>query len=77
MCAVCQYAKQKRKHPIKNTTGFSDNITKPGQRISVNLHVATTPGCLPNTFGKEKIESQFTGGAIFIDHASRYKFNNH
>ena len=86
MCAVCQYAKQKRKHPPKNTTalptiptigGLSDNITEPGQRVSVNLYVATTPGRLPNTFGKEKIESQFTGGAIFVDHASRYIFNKH
>ena len=66
MCAICQYTKQKRRNPPKNTTalsliltieGLSDNTTKPGQRISVDLYVATTPGCLPNTFGKEKVES--------------------
>ena len=26
---------------------------------------------------KEKVESQFTGGAIFVGHASRYIFNKH
>ena len=83
MCAICQYAKQKRKHPPKNTTalptiptigGLSDNVTEPRQRVSVDLYVATTPGCSPNTFGNEKVEAQFTGGAIFVDHASRYIF---
>ena len=53
MCAVCQYAKQKRPQPPKNTTtfppiptigGLSDNITKPGQQFSVDLYVATTSG---------------------------------
>ena len=86
MCAVCQYAKQKRRQPPKNLTalppvptisGLSDNVMDPGQRVSVDLYVAATPGRLPNTFGKEKIESQFTGGAIFVDHASRYIFNQH
>ena len=86
MCAVCQYTKQKRKQPPKNTTALSsiptigslsNNVTKPGQRVSVDLYVATTPGRLPNTFGKEKVESQFTGGAIFVDHASRYILNKH
>ena len=45
------------------------------QRVSVNLYDAATPGRLPNTFGKKKIESQFTGKAIFVDHASRYISN--
>ena len=86
MCAVCQYTKQKRQQPSKNTTtlppiptigGLSDNVTEPGQRVSVNLYVVATPDCLPNTFGKEKIESQFTGGAIFVDHVSCYVLNQH
>ena len=86
MCAVCQYAKQKRRQPPKNTItlpsiptigGLSDNIIEPGQRVSVNLYVAAAPGRLPNTFGKEKVESQFIGGAIFVDHATRYIFNQH
>ena len=66
MCAIYQYAKHKQNNPPKNTTalpliptigGLSYNITKPGQRVYVDLYVATTPGCLPNTFGKESVES--------------------
>ena len=86
MCAVCQYAKQKRRQPSKNTMtlpsiptigGLSDNITEPGQRVSVDLYVAVTPGRLSNTRGKETVESQFTGGAISVDHVTHYIFNHH
>ena len=37
--------------------GLNDNITEQVQCMLVNLYVATIPGCLPNTFGKEKVES--------------------
>ena len=86
MCAVCQYSKQKQQQPPKNSImllsipivgGLSDNIVVPGQRVSVDLYVAATPGCLPITLGKEKVTSQFTGWAIFVDHATRYIFNKH
>ena len=86
MCAVCQYAKQKRRQPPKNTTtlppiptisGLSDNITEPGQQVSVDLYVAATPGWLLNIFGKGNIKSQFTSRAIFVDHATCYIFNQH
>ena len=64
MCAVCQYAKMKRRLPPKNVItlpsiptigGLSDNIVDPGQCVSVDLYVAATPGRLPNTLGKEKV----------------------
>ena len=32
---------------------------------------------MPNTLGKEKVSSQFNGGAIFVDHATRCIFNKH
>ena len=63
--------------PIPTLGGLSDDIITPGQRVSVDLYVSSTPGRLPNTLGKEKISSQFTGGAIFVDHATRYIFNKH
>ena len=62
---------------ITTIGGLSENITEPGQRVFVDLYVATTPGRLPNTIGKEKVETQFTGGAIFVNHATRYRFNQH
>jgi hypothetical protein len=34
------------------------------------IHMKSTNGHLPHTFGKEKSELQFTGGAIFVDHAT-------
>jgi hypothetical protein len=84
LCASCQYAKQKRRNPPSHTTskpvvagGLSDNITVPGQRVSVDLYVSATRGRLPNSFGKEKYDDQFSGGAIFVDHASKFIFNNH
>lgn len=86
MCTVCQYAKQKRPNPPKNTTtlpliisigGLSFDVLEPGQRVSIDLYAATLPGHLPQKFGKEKVESQFTIGAIFRDHSSLYIFNKH
>ena len=79
MCAVCQNAQQKRQQPPRNSItlpfiptvgGLSNNIVVPGQRVSVDLYVAATPGRLPNTLGKEKVVSQFKGGAIFVDHVT-------
>ena len=84
LCSSCQYAKQKRTKPPSHTTakpviagGLSDNITIPGQRVSVDLYVSATKGRLLHTFGKEKYDDQYSGGAIFVDHASKFIFNNH
>jgi hypothetical protein len=84
LCASCQYAKQKRTKPPSHTTakpvvagGLSDNITIPGQRVSVDLYVSSTKGRLLHTFGKEKYDDQYSGGAIFVDHASKFIYNNH
>jgi hypothetical protein len=84
LCSSCQYAKQKRKNPPKSsvskpltTTGLSDDVLNAGDRVSVDLYCSSTNGCLPHTFGKEKSELQFTGGAIFVDHATRLIHNTH
>ena len=84
LCSSCQYAKQKRTKPPSHTTskpsiagGLSDNITDPGQRVSVDLYVSATKGRLLHTFGKEKFDDQYSGGAIFVDHASKFIYNNH
>jgi hypothetical protein len=84
MCTSCQYAKQKRKNPPKHTTatprtttGLSDDVLQPGARVSVDIYCSSTAGRLPHTFGKEKTALQFTGGAIFVDHATRLIHNTH
>jgi hypothetical protein len=84
LCTSCQYAKQKRKNPPKHTvatpltsTGLSDDILGAGDRVSVDLYCSSTTGRLPHTFGREKTSLQFTGGAIFVDHATRLIHNTH
>ena len=42
----------------------------PGECVSVDQFVATVPGRLPHTFGKEKGVDRYTGGTLFVDHAS-------
>lgn len=85
LCEVCQYAKQKRRSPPstrhtsnKSTEGalFRDTLI-PGRRTSVDLYQSSTRGRLPNTFGKEPEDQQYTGGAIFVDHATTFVHNTH
>ena len=42
--------------------------------MSVDHFVCSTRGRLQHTFGKEDPKQQYTGGAIFVDHASGYIF---
>ena len=85
LCEACQYAKQKRRNPPSKLTkarteqdgALSRDILYPGQRVSVDLYQSSTKGRLPYTFGKEKPDHQFTGGAIFVDHATRIIHHTH
>ena len=85
-CAACQYGKQHRR-PIPGTTPSSvvkdrahalktDNLL-PGQRISVDHFICSTRGRLLTSAGKTKLEEMYTGGCIFVDHASGYIFVEH
>ena len=80
-CAACQYGKQHRR-PIPGTTPSSvirdrtnalkaDNVI-PGHRISVDHFVCSTRGRLLTSAGKTKTDEMFTGGCIFVDHASGF-----
>ncbi|KAI2495283.1 hypothetical protein MHU86_19254 [Fragilaria crotonensis] len=85
-CAACQYGKQHRR-PIPGTTPSSivkdrahalktDNLL-PGQRISVDHLICSTRGRLLTSAGKTKLDDMYTGGCIFVDHASGYIFVEH
>ncbi|KAI2500410.1 hypothetical protein MHU86_14081 [Fragilaria crotonensis] len=85
-CAACQYGKQHRR-PIPGTTPSSivkdrahalktDNLL-PGQRISVDHFICSTRGRLLTSAGKTKLDDMYTGGCIFVDHASGYIFVEH
>ena len=85
LCIACQFAKQKRRNPpsalkqarSENEGALSRNVVIPGQRVSVDLYQSSTKGRLAHTFGKEKSDLQFTGGAIFVDHATRLVHHTH
>ena len=42
-----------------------------GECISTDQYVSGTPGRLPHAFGREPSTSQFSGGSIYYDHASK------
>jgi hypothetical protein len=80
-CAACQYCKQHCR-PIPGLTPSSvirdqTNILKadiviPGHRVSVGHFICSTRGRLLTSAGKTKLEEMFTGGCIFVDHASGF-----
>lgn len=82
LCTACEYGKAHR-HP-DNTTSTSkrkekDGILKANQLragavVSVDQYVCSQKGRLPTTAGKEKDRDRYTGGIIFVDHASGYMF---
>ena len=47
---------------------------RPGDRISIDQYVCKVKGRLPHTFGKDKEENQYSGGTIFVDHASSFVY---
>jgi hypothetical protein len=50
-----------------------DNLL-PGQRIAVDHFICSTRGRLLTSAGKTKLDDMYTGGCIFVDHASGYIF---
>lgn len=40
----------------------------------LGLRSSSTPGRLPNTYGKETLSEKFVGGTVFIDEASELIF---
>ena len=82
LCAACQYGKQRRRtapgtrhEAVRDKQGaLKRDDLFPGQKVSVDHFVCSTRGRLQHTFGKEDPKQQYTGGAIFVDHASGYIF---
>jgi hypothetical protein len=54
----------------------TDNLL-PGQCISVDHFVATTKGRLFTSAGKTKSDDTYTGGCLFVDHATGYVHVEH
>jgi hypothetical protein len=90
LCAACQYRKQRRtttpgklSRTVREREGAlkQDNLLYPGQKVSVDHFICSTSstrGRLRHTYGKkEDPKLQYSGGAIFVDHASGFIFVRH
>ena len=88
MCAACQFGKAKRRHsPGTKQVRVSDAdgaIKKgdlfPGQCISADHFICSTKGRLMTSKGKSADSKMYSGGCIFVDHASGYvhvEFQSH
>lgn len=77
-CAACEFAKAK-KRPTHTSTKRPDpekesNLKKgdllPGQRVSVDHYQSALPGRLYTSRGSTPAHRQYSGGVIFVDHAT-------
>ena len=82
-CASCLAAKMKRrssgaqkKHDCKDREGaLSVGNLKPGDAVSVDQFESTVRGrLLEQSYGKERSSLMYSGGTIFVDHASSFIF---
>jgi hypothetical protein len=84
LCAACQLGKRGRTNTGKHSTNNKErsNTLKagdlaPGDGISIDQYVSSCPGCTENSRGREPLSQRYTGGTIFVDHASGYVFVKH
>ena len=79
-CAACEFEKGHRrpnkvdtikKNPMKEQEFKKDHLL-PGQMVFVDLYISRAPGRLYQTKGKSDQSDMFSGGCVFIDHASGY-----
>jgi hypothetical protein len=81
LCTACQLSKQTRRQPEQPVShsnpvpSLRQNDLHPGgDNISMDQYLSALPGRLPHTKGKESSSNQYTGGTIFVDHASSFIF---
>ena len=79
-CAACEFEKGRRqpnkinmikKNPMKEQELKKDNLLT-GQMVSTYHYISQAPGTLYHTKGKSDQYDMFSGGWVFIDHASGY-----
>ena len=84
-CGACLYGKQTRKpSPGKTSSVVQDNVGNvkkdhllAGQRVSVDHFVCSTKGRLFGSHGRTQPEHMYSGGGIFVDHATGYVHIEH
>ena len=84
-CAACQFGKQRarttpgrvtRRIPTREGV-LRQGSLYPGQEISVDHFVCSTKGRLWESRGRTKDDDMYSGGCIFVDHASSYVHVEH
>jgi hypothetical protein len=84
-CASCQFGKAKRRPTDSSTSkpdASHDGALKkenllPGQRVSVDHFVCNTKGRLYDSKGKTSPELMYSGGCLFVDHATGFVHVEH
>jgi hypothetical protein len=79
-CASCIYGKQARRptgatttKPVASTIGtLKSEDLFPGQRVSMDHFICSSKGRLYSSHGKSSERDMYSGGCIFVDHASGY-----
>ena len=86
VCSSCAYGKAKRRSKLTKGHQIESQATKPmmqekllsketlipGQKVSMDHFIVSTPGRLFSSRGRESQDSMYKGGLIFVDHASTY-----
>ena len=81
MCSSCAYGQVKRRPTRSKTTkvvttkALSKETMIPGEKVSMDHFIVTTPGRLWETRGSESHDRRYKGGVIFTDHASGYIYH--
>ena len=85
LCAACLLARLTRvgagvstelKDPDHEMSLKVDHLL-PGQVVSMDQYQSSIRGRLEHTYGKEKDDDKYTGGTIFVDHASTKLYIRH
>lgn len=85
VCGSCAFAKAKRKahrpktirsqhHAETKEKALSKEALFPGQKVSIDHFIVSTPGRLFSSRGSESFDRCYKGGVIFKDHASGHTF---
>ncbi len=83
VCASCAYAKAKRRSSRSKRTKadysappleklLSKDVLRPGQKVSMDHFIVSTPGRLFSSRGSEPDDRMYKGGVLFKDHATDY-----
>ena len=84
-CAACMLGKQARRTPtlsighqlLNKDLLLKTNHLRPGDCVSLDQYQSSIPGHLEHTYGKETKDERYTGGTIFVDHASGLMYLKH